>query len=126
MPFTYERDDGKRRITIEVIGEFQQAEAIEMLDRHRQDGVWSYGTLYDIRRMTGRPTIDEVKQIFSSAAQPGPGNTKRGPLAVLVTDPALYSMACAYMALGAATRKIEVFREPAEAERWLGQETTSA
>jgi hypothetical protein len=50
----------------------------------------------------------------------------RGPVALLATDATLYSVACAYMALGGATRKIEVFREVTEAERWLDHHTPSA
>jgi hypothetical protein len=82
--------------------------------------------LYDTRRMTGRPSLDDVKKIFSLAAQPGPSGESRGPLAVLVTDPVVYNMACAYMALGVSTRKIEVFREHGDAVHWLGHQTPSA
>lgn len=126
MPFTYEMDEATRRVTITMIGEFKVEEALEVLERQRGDGSWSFCVLYDMRQMTGRPSLDEVKKIFGLAAQPGPGSEMRGPLALLVTDPTLYSMACAYMALGVTRRKIEVFREPDEAQQWLAHHVRTA
>jgi hypothetical protein len=127
MPVTIEIDDVRRRVTITFTGEFQLAEARATVERERQnrDDYDSYGVLCDTRRMTGRATVDELKRYIAAAPQPAPGGRRHGAMAVLATDPAIYSMACAYMALGAATRKIEVFNELREAERWLSEETSS-
>jgi hypothetical protein len=43
----------------------------------------------------------------------------RGPIAIVVTDPTLYTMACTNRALGLSKMTIEVFRDFDEADAWL-------
>ena len=53
---------------------------------------------------------------LSSVRVEGP----RGPVALLATDPTLYSRLCRYAALGRLTTlTIDVFRDRSEAEQWL-------
>ena len=125
MPITLEIDNDRQCATFAMAGPFDANEVLQSLERQRNEGAWSYAVLFDTRRMTDSPTLDQVKHLFSVTGQPGPASEMRGPLALLATDAALYSMACAYMALGGATRKIEVFRELADAERWLDQHLRS-
>ena len=64
--------------------------------------------LYDLRGMTGEPTIADLRQFMSEAAQT---TRPRGPLAIVATDPVLYSRACTYATLGRATLTVEVLRD---------------
>jgi hypothetical protein len=92
-------------------------DALAVIERQRLDDARSYGLLYDLRHMTGRLTLAELRQILSRAA-PRPAEP-RGLIAVVATDPLVYGMACSYAAIGRATLTIEVFRDWNEAEEWL-------
>jgi hypothetical protein len=119
MSIRYERDDARRRLVITMLGPFDTADFLAVSQQHGVD-TWSYGTLFDLRGMTGEPTIAELRQIMSeSLAVRQPGTGARGAVAILATDPALYGRACTYAALRRATLTIEVFRDPDEAEEWL-------
>jgi hypothetical protein len=119
MPVRFERDDGRRRVLIVVEGVLQLDEVLSVLTQRRLDGTLAYGTLCDLRSMTGRPTIRDWRDILTEAAAHDTGQVRRGPLAIIATDPAHYVAACAYAELRQRTRTTGVFRWPEEAERWL-------
>jgi hypothetical protein len=75
----------------------------------------AYSMLYDLRGMTGEPTIADLRQFMSRAALI---NRPRGPVAILATDPVIYRRACTYTELGSATLTIGAFRNWDEAEAW--------
>jgi hypothetical protein len=116
MPVRYERDDVRRRVVITAEGPFEPAEFSALIERRRREGTSAYGALYDLRRMTGCPTFDDLRLFMSEAAQT---NQARGPLAIVATDPDIYSRACTYATLGRGTVTVEVFRDRHEAEQWL-------
>ena len=119
MPFQVERDDAAKRIVAIGEGEFRPEDVIQVLNSLRDSVAWSYGMLFDGRRMTGTSTVAAIKPISDLTAA-----DTRGPLAIVVTSPALYGMACAYATLSKWDR-IQVFRERPEAERWLAAEMAS-
>jgi hypothetical protein len=121
MPIRYERDDRHRRVVVTVQGTIEPADALAIIERQQLDETWSYGLFYDLRLMTGRLTLAELRPILSQASQRR--SVKRGPVAILATDPSVYNMACSYKALGRSTLTIEVFRDRAEAEQWLTAST---
>jgi hypothetical protein len=84
----------------------------------RTEGVWSYSTLYDVRGMSGNPSIAELRRILEVHRQPGADGRHAGPVAVVVTDPLLYVMACAYAAFS-VPGGFGVFRDLQQAETWL-------
>src|SRR5579863_8277472 len=118
MPIRYERDDTRRRVVVTMDGPFNTAVFQSVSELHSPD-TWRYGMLFDLRGMTGEPSIDELRQIMSQSAARQPGTGARGPVAILVTDPALYGRMCTYAALRRATLTIEVFRYLDKAEEWL-------
>ena len=63
--------------------------------------------LYDLRGMTGEPTMADLRQFMSEAAQI---TRPRGLLAIVATDPVIYARACTYATLGRATLNVKVFR----------------
>jgi hypothetical protein len=126
VPFTYTRDDDQRRIEITFTGKFGVEDSLAAIERRRTepDGE-SYGVLYDLRELSGYPTVADLKR-FMSADAPSldePKGNRRGPMAILVTDPALYGMACTYRALGQSKLVIEVFRDRDDADAWLKTST---
>jgi hypothetical protein len=122
MPISYERDDAVRRITAIWEGNYRTEDVIEIFERLRREGAWSYGTLYDVRGLTGHPSVSDLRRILEVAKQPAPDGQSAGPIAVVVTQPVLYAMACAYAALG-HPGLFAVFRDRAEADAWLATNT---
>jgi hypothetical protein len=123
MPIEYSRDDRTRRAVIVITGPFDAEALVELVEQHRAAGVWTYGLLCDMRRMTGEPTMETLRE-FTSLTDRRPGEPLRGPVAVLTTDPAIYRRACTHAAMAKAHATIEVFRDKAEAEAWLSEKTT--
>jgi hypothetical protein len=123
MPYTYTRDDQRRRIVIALKGAFSAKEGLATVEQRRGEvGAVSYGVLYDLRGLIGQPTVGELKQFMDAEALPAAGEQPlqpRGPIAFLVTEPALYEKACTYRALGRGKLEIEVFRDYEEADSWL-------
>src|SRR5260221_9711513 len=122
MPIQYDRDDANRRAVIAITGPFDSAEVFEVLARHRAEGGWTYGLLYDLRRTVGMPTKDTLKEFVRTLGR-RPGESPRGPVAILTPDPATYAMACSYAAMARANAVVEVFRDKDEADTWLKCQT---
>src|SRR5712692_7677704 len=100
MPIRYERDDVRGRVVVTIQGEFQTDDMLAIMWRQRVEDTWSYGILYDLRGMTGEPTIADLRQLMSEAATRRHGEGPRGPVALMATDPELYGRLCTYAALG--------------------------
>ena len=116
MPIRYERDDARRRVVITIQGPFEPADFLAVIERWRGEDVGAYGMLYDLRSMTGEPSIADLRQFMSEAERT---TQPPGPVAILATDPAIYGRACTYAALVRATLTVGVFRNVDEAEQWL-------
>jgi hypothetical protein len=119
MPIRYERENDRRRVLVTVDGALQTDDALAILARRRGDGTWTYGTLCDLRAMTDRPTIADLRQIAAEAATRESDEGARGPVALLAAEGAPYTMACLYAALQRSKLTIEVFRALDAAEQWL-------
>src|ERR1700730_10040618 len=120
MPIRYERNDSRRRMVVTMKGAFQTDDLLALMARQRVENTWTYGILYDLRGVTGQPTIADLGQIMSQAAARRRGEGPHGPVAFLATEPTLYGRLCTYAALGRSTRlTVEVFRDWNEAQQWL-------
>src|SRR5437879_4076027 len=64
MSIRYEHDDASRRVVIIVQGTIEPDDAFAVIGRQRLDNAWSYGLLYDLRFMTGRLTLAELRPIL--------------------------------------------------------------
>lgn len=119
-PILYERDDDRCRAVITMTGPFNAPEVRACVERHRAEGAWSYGVLYDLRRMTSEPTKETLAE-FAALTRPRPGKPPRGPVAVVSTKPVMYSLACLYAAMVNAYTTVSVFRDRDEADAWLNE-----
>jgi hypothetical protein len=124
MAIQYDRDDARRLVILTGRGTFETREILQVIDRQRAEGVWGYGLLYDLRRTTGHPGLSDLRDIMSKVASYAATERRRGPVALLTTDPDFYGAACAYAALGRSRLRIEVFRELEDATAWLAAETS--
>jgi hypothetical protein len=118
MPIRYERDDARRRVVVTAEGTIDPYDTLGVIERQRLDDAWSYGLLYDLRLMTGRLTLAELRPVLGRGLQ-SRSAARRGPIAILATGPLVYDVACSYAALGRSTLTIEVFHDSDEAEQWL-------
>ena len=123
MPIDYERDDVNRRVLITFQGEFHAPDVFAVIARYHAEDTWSYGLIWDTRRLTGTPTLADLRQFIRQDAQDRPGAGTRGPVAILATNPFVYGLACSYAALGRSKMTIGVFRDVEEADAWLTAQT---
>jgi hypothetical protein len=118
----YSVNQPERRVTATVAGQFDRDVFLEMLERMRAHGTWSYGVLLDLRQMVGLPALQDIRDIAYIATRPGPDDQRRGPLAIVTSDASHYAMACTYAALSIG-RPVDVFRDRSDAELWLLKRT---
>ena len=109
---------------VTVEGPFQRSEILTVIERQRAEDTWSYGLLYDLRRITGHPTLAELREIMDDAAAWRAAEGPRGPVALLATEPIMYGRLCTYAALGQSKLTIQVFRDLDQADAWLAAATT--
>jgi hypothetical protein len=123
MAVHYERDDARRRVVVTVRGAFQASDMLTVIERQRAENIWNYGTLFDLRGMAGHPTVADLRDLMGRASANPPAARRPGPVALLATEPMLYSRLCTYATLGQSKANIQVFRDHADAMAWLTAET---
>ena len=121
MPLTYVRDDARGRIVSVASGLVTVHDVLAIIDRQHAEGLWDYGVLYDARGSASLPTVEEMERTLGRIDAVA-GGRRRGPVAIVTTDPALFDMARVYATGGkfavVATR-VRVFRDVEEARTWL-------
>jgi hypothetical protein len=118
------RDDLRRRIFVTVVGALDFVDAADRVAMQAQDGAWSYGVLYDMRRMTTSPTDQEWHLIAGrvrSLNQAG----DRGPVAIVgLANPAQVAAIANYAErLRASGVEMAFFDDTQSAEAWLDAHT---
>jgi len=122
MPITYERDDRRCRIHVCLTGVVTVEELLAIVDRQAAETTWHYSLCYDARYVTrhGAGSADEVRRVLRHTVETSAKHGDRGPVAIITDNPADYNIVRMYAALGAPQRiTVEVFRDPADAIRWL-------
>jgi hypothetical protein len=120
MPFHYERDDTRRRITVSLSDPFSEAEGWSILDRQLAEGTWRYGLLYETRQLR-EPLKLAVSRVFIArvaalAAEHGP----RGPVGIVAREATAVAAGEAYARVSELSGlTVEVFWSIEEAEDWL-------
>lgn len=119
MSFDYGRDDRNGLVVVTFRGEYRFSEGVEVLERLRDEKLGSYRILYDVRGMSGYPTISDLHAYLQHEPASPAQDTPRGRVAVLTIDPEMYNRACMYAAMGRSLLTIEVFRDRQDADRWF-------
>jgi len=120
MPFQYERDDTRKRITVRVSGSFAIADLFGIVDRHFAEKVWGYAMLYDLTSLIGAPSVADVARI-SDYVQRHVDQRPRGPVAVVTPQPATFGMVRMYALMNDGKVTLGAFHTVEAAERWLDQ-----
>jgi hypothetical protein len=122
MPITYERDDAQQRIDVTLAGAVTVDDLLSTVDRQAAEQTWHYSLRYDARRITkdAASTADEVRRVLRHVVNTSARHGRRGPVAIVTDNPADYAIVRMYSTLGAEQHvTVEVFRDPADALRWL-------
>jgi hypothetical protein len=122
-PFTYERDDAHRRIRVRAQRTLDRDEFATILARQVDEKTWTYGVLYDLRRMATSAPPDDAQtladRMVTALVELGP----RGPVAVVAWSQDVIHTTKEYAA--SARRgglRMQVFSTIADAERWLDEQ----
>jgi hypothetical protein len=122
-PFSYERDDARRRIHVTAQRTLGRDEFATILARQVDEKTWSYGVLYDLRRMAAAAPPDDARvladQMIRALIELGP----RGPVAVVAWSLDVIHATEEYA--GSARRaglQMRVFSTIADADRWLDEQ----
>jgi hypothetical protein len=127
MPITYARDDEHRRIVVTTIGIVGLDDLLAVVDRQANEGTWSYGVLYDSRRVSSVASQTDVRAGLEHVEVLSRMHGPRGPVAFVTTMPAAFGMVRMYSTLaGQVQQTVEVFRDIGDAERWLAIHTEQA
>ena len=120
MPISYERFDDRQLVVFTVDGPFDAATINDAMSRLDAEDLWTDAVLWDLRKMSGRPTTDDLWS-FSRAYvhDPHEAPRERGPIAVVTDDEGMYRSACLYVVMAKPRLQIDVFRQIDEAEGWL-------
>jgi hypothetical protein len=124
MPVRYERDDARRRVVVTVHGAFETSDMLAVSERQRADDTWNYGTLLDLRRIAGHPTVADLRDLMSQASAHPPAARRPGPIALLATEAILYARLCGCAVMVQGKLTIEVFSDLDDADRWLATNTS--
>jgi hypothetical protein len=120
MPIHYDRDDKKRRILVTSEGAVTVEDTLAMIERQAADGAWTYHMLFDTRASDSLPTIDELRRLLQRVGALTIKYGPRGPVAMVVVNPALYEITGRYARLAGLTAlRVGLFMTPGEAEEWL-------
>jgi hypothetical protein len=123
MPFTYAKDDTRRRIRVKLHDPIRLDEAIAIVQQQAVDGAWAYHLLYDARGITSPPDSAQAAQVLEHVkrliAEYGP----RGRVALVTRHPDMIALSQGYAFNAAKTAvEVQVFWDINEAERWLDEQ----
>ena len=120
MPFQYQRDDLRRRITVSLSDPLTEEDARAIVGRQVADDAWRYTVLYETRELTAPPTAAVSRAIIAHVAALAATHGPRGPIAIVATGAPAVAAGSAYAMLSAREGlAVHVFWSRDEAEHWL-------
>ena len=116
--FTYACDAGARIIRVVARQTLTVDDVLAIMDRQVAEGRWSFGILYDLRRVDAALPKQEAAQVAEHASTIGAANGPRGPVA-LVARTQMVAARQVYAIRTRRTMHVEVFWDVDEAQSWL-------
>jgi len=124
MPFTYFRDDARRRIRITLTDPLRVADMTLSLDRQLTEGTWDYGVLLDGRAIAAGVPSSDIQSFLSQVRELIAKHGPRGPVAFVATQSAAIGSAQRYLLFGGgAAESFEIFWAIDDANRWLDEQS---
>jgi hypothetical protein len=123
MPLIWRIDHEARRVDVTVDGAMLAADVRDYLAQIADAGAMPYAKLFDASKATGIMSIDELRSLGSMVRQFAvQGRAATGPLAIVVGHSGLQLQAAHYADAAGSNRPLQIFRNRAEAERWLSDQ----
>ncbi len=116
--FTYACDAGARIIRVVARQTLTVDDVVGIIDRQIGEERWSFGILYDLRRVEAALSKEDAARVAEHASSMGAAHGPRGPVA-LVASAKLVGARAVYAIRTRRTQHVEVFWDPDEAQRWL-------
>src|SRR5687767_479883 len=123
--FTYTCDAAARIIRVVARQTLRVDEILGIIDRQVSEGRWSFGIMYDLRRVETALSKEEAARVSEHANSLAAENGPRGPVALVASTPLLGARAV-YAIRTRRTQRVEAFWDTEEAERWLAERLLKA
>ena len=121
MALTYSRDDDRRRITVQISGYVATHQIVEVIERQAAEGTWAYAVLYDVRGTSWLPSREDLDRLMRTVEWGTTMCGTRGPVALVVANPAALAIAREYSRRVNAVARTEAFLDHGNATLWLDQ-----
>jgi hypothetical protein len=119
MPIDYERDDGRRLITVTLTDPFSFDQLLGQTSRQWAEHTWEYAVLYDSRGTRQVTPASEFQQLLNHTQVVG-GGRPRGPVGVaILAQPEVFRHGLQLAQLPGPLRDIEILLNDAQIEAWL-------
>jgi hypothetical protein len=116
----YMRDDARRRIRIVMRELAPTADLLANVNRQLAEGVWTHGTIYDLRAVRGAPSLADAIAAARHVGRLVQSHGRRGPVAIITCSMEMVAVAHAYAIDGAlGGQPVEVFQDVDDAEYWV-------
>jgi hypothetical protein len=119
MPIDYTRDDSRRLVTITSTDPFVFSELLDLVDRQRAEGVWTYAVLYDSRQKRQSSSVEQLLALVERVRTVG-GGQRRGPVGVaLPLDTQRFESGVLFSVLAGHEWEIEVLLTDEQVDDWV-------
>jgi len=119
MPIEYQRDDGRRLITVTMTDPFAFEDLLNQTDRQWAEQAWEYAAFYDSRASKHIPPASEIQQLVTHTRVVG-GGRLRGPVGVAVPPrPDAVRGGLELAKMSGPLRDVEILLSEAQVEAWL-------
>jgi len=119
--FTYARDAERRIVRVTTRDVITADDLVAVIDRQREEGSWSFGVLYDMRRLEGPMSKEDTMTVANHVRQSVSEHGPRGPVALVTRKSNLVGAGLVYAHDIKRSAEIEVFWDVREAEEWLAK-----
>ena len=125
MPFSFERDDARRRIRVTLSDPLTDAEIIAVIDRQREERAWAYGMLCDTRPLHHPPSRSIARLAIEHVTDITKRLGRRGPVAVVALRGMVGPSEAYAFESHQHGRDVQVFWSIEDADQWLDQQLAS-
>jgi hypothetical protein len=118
-PFTFEVDEARRVIRVTARETLSGNALIAIIDRQLAEGYWSFGMLYDLRRIDRMTSSGDTRIVAEYVQQAVREHGERGPVAIVTRQAGVLSGGQIYAYHTKSAVRVEVFWDMDEAHAWL-------
>ena len=123
-PFAFYRDDRRKRVYIKITDELDRDVWATALARQIDEGVWHYGTLFDLEDASTFPLFAEIDRIRWDIHEIDAERGGRGPVALVLPESIVQAGRERFKEYeGLVPFAFQVFTDYGAADAWLDEVT---